>query len=162
MARKASIAVGLLPRPIHLEGGSVQMHKSQAEMKREGLWGTEDQRHQIFLQSLSLHVPADLLPERSRRQILPSLILGRDKVSGPWEHRGGPDSGEGLPLLLLSPSTGQGHSCSLGDLLILGVSPNQCIPGMGTWHSFTHWKVVGRFQRCEKLTQKLTGGVEAW
>lgn len=47
-----------------------------------GGWRTEDQGHQIFLQSLSLHVTTDLLPERRRRrQILQSPILGRDIVS---------------------------------------------------------------------------------
>lgn len=65
MARKASIAAGgLLPSPIHQKVGSVQMHRSQDRMKGGGLWGTEDQRHQIFLLSLSLHVATDLLLER--------------------------------------------------------------------------------------------------
>jgi hypothetical protein len=33
---------------------------------------------------------------------------------------------------------------------------------MGTWSAFEHWKLADRFQGSEKLTQKLTGEVEAW
>lgn len=63
-------------------------------------------------------------------------------------------------LLLLSPLRGRTTTMAM-------VFPNQaalchCIAGMGTWSAFEHWKLADRFQGSEKLTQKLTGEVEAW
>lgn len=54
MARKGVAAEELLPRPIHSEVGSVQNHKSQEGGEGKGLLGTENQRHQIFPESLCM------------------------------------------------------------------------------------------------------------
>lgn len=69
MARKGVAAEGLLPGPIHSEVGSVQNHKSQEGDEGKGLLGIENQRHQIFPDSLSLHVATDHLPERRERRL---------------------------------------------------------------------------------------------
>lgn len=58
-------------------------------------------------------------------------------------------------LLLLSPLWGRATTMAL-------VSPNQAAVYSQDGSSFKHWKLVDRFQGNEKLTQKLTGEVEAW
>lgn len=92
------------------------------------LLGTENQRHQIFPKGLFLHVVTDHLPERRGQRlggVTNLLFWGETQSPGLCKHLGGPDSREELSSVAAVPSAGQGHSHGLGNLLTLGVSPNQ-------------------------------------